>query len=168
MINDDFVKYEDDKRDEYIRLDTTIIGIDNLIAKASTAEEANALFKAKDVIYSQQQTEQKVLDVVSNEKYVELKDGLKKFRSKKFRSGNFVVYDINYLLENLAREIFMLYQAKSDFDKPLLDLDEIRRMFVDYAPCEKCTNPDAYGTICVKCGACGRKFDKEGRLIVDE
>ena len=54
MINDDFVKYEDDKRDEYIRLDTTIIGIDNLIAKASTAEEANALFKAKDVIYSQQ------------------------------------------------------------------------------------------------------------------
>lgn len=40
--------------DEYIRLDTTIIGIDNLISKASTAEEANALFKAKDVIYSQQ------------------------------------------------------------------------------------------------------------------
>lgn len=62
MINYDFVKYENNKRDEYIRLDTTIIGIDNLIAKASTAEEANALFKAKDVIYSQQQTEQKVLD----------------------------------------------------------------------------------------------------------
>lgn len=62
MINDDFAKYENDKRDEYIRLDTTIIGIDNLIAKASTAEEANALFKAKDVIYSQQQNEQKVLD----------------------------------------------------------------------------------------------------------
>lgn len=40
--------------DEYIRLDTTIIGIDNLISKASTIEEANALFKAKDVIYSQQ------------------------------------------------------------------------------------------------------------------
>ena len=54
MINDDFVKYENNKRNEYIRLDTTIIGIDNLIAKASTAEEANALFKAKDVIYSQQ------------------------------------------------------------------------------------------------------------------
>ena len=61
MINDDFAKYENDKRDEYIRLDTTIIGIDNLIAKASTAEETNALFKAKDVIYSQQQNEQKVL-----------------------------------------------------------------------------------------------------------
>lgn len=54
MINDDFVKCENSKNDEYIRLDTTIIGIDNLIAKASSAEEANALFKAKDVIYSQQ------------------------------------------------------------------------------------------------------------------
>lgn len=67
MINDDFVKYEDDKRDEYIRLDTTIIGIDNLIAKASTAEEANALFKAKDVIYSQQQTEQN--NMTADERY---------------------------------------------------------------------------------------------------
>lgn len=54
MINVDFVKYENNKSDEYIRLDTTIIGIDNLISKASSAEEANALFKAKDVIYSQQ------------------------------------------------------------------------------------------------------------------
>jgi len=62
MINDDFVKYENDKSDEYIRLDTTIIGIDNLIAKASAAEEANALFKAKDVIYSQQRNEQKIID----------------------------------------------------------------------------------------------------------
>lgn len=103
------------------------------------------------------------LDVVSNEKYVELKDGL-----KKFRSGNFVVYDIDFLLENLAREIFMLYQAKSDFDKPLLDVGKIRRMFVDYAPCEKCTNPDTYGEICVKCGACGRKFDDKGVLIDNE
>jgi hypothetical protein len=40
--------------DEYIRLDTTIIGIDSLINKASTAEEAKVLFTAKDVIYSQQ------------------------------------------------------------------------------------------------------------------
>lgn len=40
--------------DEYIRLDTTIIGIDRLITKASTAEEAKLLFTAKDVIYSQQ------------------------------------------------------------------------------------------------------------------
>lgn len=40
--------------DELIRLDTTIIGIDSLINKASTAEEAKVLFTAKDVIYSQQ------------------------------------------------------------------------------------------------------------------
>lgn len=40
--------------DEYIRLDTTIIGIDSLINKAPTAEEAKVLFTAKDVIYSQQ------------------------------------------------------------------------------------------------------------------
>lgn len=40
--------------DELIRLDTTIIGIDRLIAKASTAEEAEVLFTAKDAIYNQQ------------------------------------------------------------------------------------------------------------------
>lgn len=40
--------------DELIRLDTTIIGIDSLINKAPTAEEAKVLFTAKDVIYSQQ------------------------------------------------------------------------------------------------------------------
>ena len=91
------------------------------------------------------------------------KEGMKKRRSK-----NFVVYDIDFLLENLAREIFMLYQAKSDFDKPLLDVDKIRRMFVDYAPCEECTNPDTYGMICTKCGACGRKFDDKGVLIGNE
>ena len=40
--------------DELIRLDTMIIDIDVLINKAETSAEANALFKAKDVIYSQQ------------------------------------------------------------------------------------------------------------------
>ena len=40
--------------DELIRLDTTIIGIDRLITKASTAEEAKVLFTVKDVIYNQQ------------------------------------------------------------------------------------------------------------------
>jgi hypothetical protein len=40
--------------DELIRLDTTIIGIDSVINKASTAEEAKVLFTVKDVIYSQQ------------------------------------------------------------------------------------------------------------------
>lgn len=43
---------------------------------------------------------------------IELKDGIKKLRSR-----NFVVYDIDYLLENLAREISILYQAKRNFDK---------------------------------------------------
>lgn len=28
--------------------------------------------------------------------------------------------------------------------------------------------PDDDGTICVKCGACGRKFDDKGVLIDDE
>lgn len=47
-------------------------------------------------------------------KYVELKDGIKKLRSE-----NFVVYDIDYLFENLAREICMLYQAKNDFNNSI-------------------------------------------------
>ena len=59
-------------------------------------------------------------------------------------------------------------RAKSDFDKSLFDFGKIRRMFVDYKPCEGCTNPDTYGEICVKCGACGRKFDDKGVLIDDE
>jgi DNA-directed RNA polymerase subunit RPC12/RpoP len=40
--------------DEYIRLDTAIIAIDNLINEAATGSIARALFNAKDVIYSQQ------------------------------------------------------------------------------------------------------------------
>lgn len=40
--------------DELIRIDTTIIGIDTLINEAETTTEANALFKAEDVVYSQQ------------------------------------------------------------------------------------------------------------------
>ena len=40
--------------DELIKLDTTIIGIEKLIIKASTAAEARALYNAKDVIISQQ------------------------------------------------------------------------------------------------------------------
>lgn len=94
---------------------------------------------------------------------VKLRKGVKKFRAE-----NYVIYDVNFLLENLAREIFMLYQAKGDFDKPLFDFGKIRRMFVDYAPCEECTNPYTWGHICDKCGACGRKFDDKGVLIDDE
>ena len=40
--------------DEYIRLDTTIIGIDGLINEAPTGSQARALFCAKDMIYDQQ------------------------------------------------------------------------------------------------------------------
>lgn len=40
--------------DEYIRLDTTIIAIDNLINEAATGTMARTLFKAKDTIYNQQ------------------------------------------------------------------------------------------------------------------
>lgn len=96
---------------------------------------------------------------------VKLRKGVKKFRAE-----NYVIYDIDYLLENLAREITLLYQTGKDFSNSALNLGKIcrtRRKFVNYAPCEKCTNPDAYGTICAKCGACGRKFDDKGVMMKD-
>lgn len=40
--------------DEYIRLDTTIMGIDGLINEAPTGSQARALYCAKDMIYDQQ------------------------------------------------------------------------------------------------------------------
>ena len=40
--------------DEYIRLDTTIIGLDGLINEAPTGSQARALLIAKDMIYDQQ------------------------------------------------------------------------------------------------------------------
>lgn len=40
--------------DEYIRLDTTIMGMDGLINEAPTGSQARALFCAKDMIYDQQ------------------------------------------------------------------------------------------------------------------
>lgn len=40
--------------DEYIKLDTTIIAIDNLINEAATGTMARTLFEAKDTIYNQQ------------------------------------------------------------------------------------------------------------------
>ena len=40
--------------DELIRLDTTIITIDNLINEVATGTMARTLFKAKDAIYNQQ------------------------------------------------------------------------------------------------------------------
>ena len=35
-------------------------------------------------------------------------------------------------------------------------------IFIDYAPCEKCNNPDTFGMTCVKCGECGREFNDAG------
>ena len=40
--------------DEYIRLDTTIMGINGLINEAPTGSQARALFCVKDMIYDQQ------------------------------------------------------------------------------------------------------------------
>jgi hypothetical protein len=37
-------------------------------------------------------------------------------------------------------------------------------MFIDYAPCEQCNNPDTFGMTCVKCGECGREFNENGML----
>lgn len=59
--------------DEYIRLDTTIIGIDSLINKATTTEEAKVLFTAKDVIYSQQRY---VMDVQPVNQWISVNDRL--------------------------------------------------------------------------------------------
>lgn len=101
--------------------------------------------------------------VSEDDNTVKLRKGVKKFRAE-----NYVIYDIDYLLKNLAREITLLYQTSKDFSKAALNIDNIRRLFVDYAPCEECTNPDTYGMICTKCGACGRKFDDKGVLIDNE
>lgn len=87
------------------------------------------------------------LDVVSNETYVELKDGL-----KKFRSGNFVVYDINYLLENLAREVYLLV------GDPERSIDEFRQRLRDEEILRQINSQPIKPL----------KIDKEGRLIADE
>lgn len=50
---------------------------------------------------------------------------------KKFRAENYVIYDVNFLLKNLAREVFMLYQTSKDFSKVALNIDDIRRKFDD-------------------------------------
>lgn len=60
--------------DELIRLDTTIIGIDSLINKASTVEEAKALYTAKSVIYSQQRYAIDVKPVIDTENTATISD----------------------------------------------------------------------------------------------
>jgi len=42
---------------------------------------------------------------------------------------------------------------------------KVNRVFVDYSVSEQCTNDESYGCVCVKCGDCGRKFNKKGILI---
>ena len=44
---------------------------------------------------------------------------------------------------------------------------KIISVFVDYTPADDCKNDESYGEICVKCGKCGREFDK-GIMTVDE
>lgn len=61
--------------DEYIRLDTTIIAIDNLINEAATGTMARTLFKAKDTIYSQQRY---FTDVQPINQWISVKDRLPK------------------------------------------------------------------------------------------
>ena len=61
--------------DEYIRLDTTIIAIDNLINEAATGTMARTLFKAKDTIYNQQRY---IIDVQSVNQWISVKDRLPK------------------------------------------------------------------------------------------
>lgn len=59
--------------DEYIRLDTTIIAIDNLINEAATGTMARTLFKAKDTIYNQQRY---VIDVQPVNQWISVNDRL--------------------------------------------------------------------------------------------
>lgn len=59
--------------DEYIRLDTTIIAIDNLINEAATGTMARTLFKAKDTIYNQQRY---VIDVQPVNQWISVEDKL--------------------------------------------------------------------------------------------
>ena len=47
-----------------------------------------------------------------------------------------------------------------DYDK--------KNLFADYYASDECKNPDSYGTVCVKCGECGRTFTKDGILKENE
>lgn len=40
-------------------------------------------------------------------------------------------------------------------------------IFIDYLPCKECCGTDVFMT-CVKCGQCGRKFEKGVLLNADE
>ena len=59
---------------EFIRLDTTIMGIDNLINEAPTGSQARALFCAKDMIYDQQRYVSEMKPVDRERETVKIKD----------------------------------------------------------------------------------------------
>lgn len=37
-------------------------------------------------------------------------------------------------------------------------------IFIEIAPCKDCKNPESYGSICLKCGMCGRILPDELKL----
>lgn len=47
------------------------------------------------------------------------------------------------------------------------NIDREPIVFVDYEPSKYCKDDDSYGMICIKCGKCGRQFEK-GIMTVDE
>lgn len=90
--------------------------------------------------------QQQILEQARDNEWIKFENGL-----RKFRCGKFVIYDVDYLLKNLAEEISKL-SAEKTVSKPM----------ADYVQGEHCSNPYAWGNICAKCGACGRRFDKRG------
>lgn len=47
----------------------------------------------------------------------------------------------------------------------LLRFKEDKMIFIDYIPYSECSNNETFGTICVKCGRCGRKFNEYGECV---
>lgn len=56
---------------------------------------------------------------------------------------------------------------KDDTIKENPKSQSLSRVFccVDYSTAYNCKSREAYDPICIKCGKCGRKFDKYGILI---
>lgn len=42
--------------------------------------------------------------------------------------------------------------------------NNVKNLFVDYQVNDECRNPNTYGSICLKCGRCGRTFTQDGFL----
>lgn len=78
---------------------------------------------------------------------VKLRKGVKKFRAE-----NYVIYDVNFLLENLAREVYLLV------GDPERSIDEFRQRLRDEEILRQINSQPIKPL----------KIDKEGRSIVDE